>query len=103
MTERFTEYVQNYKDDFEFTPSEQLNYELNGIRIEVKLSMYEDGFNRRIRADVMLQKGDLKYDCECIEANNYADLFTQLTHNGKSYLMFRKTLYGFTLIDPDTL
>ena len=45
----------------------------------------------------------MTYQCELFEEHNFENCFFEVLLNGHSYLLFRKTLYGFTLIDTESL
>ena len=96
-------YMAMYSEDFKYEFSESLNYEICGIIVKVDVWEYNGNYNHREKAFVMLEKGDLKYECECIDRHNWDNMFYPLNINGKAYLCFRKTIYGFTLLNIDTL
>ena len=77
--------------------------EICGIQIVIDVMVYFDGYNRRQKADVVLKKGEHLYACECVDIHNWDRLFCAITLNNAKYLCFRKTLYGFTLLNADTL
>ncbi len=50
-----------------------------------------------------MEKGYLRYECECTEMNACHDCFFPVVIQGKEYILFRKALYGFILADTETL
>lgn len=101
--EMINKYIAEYSEDFKYEFSESLTYEICGISVKVDVWEYNSNYNYREKAHVLLEKGDLKYECECIDRHGWDNMFYPLNINGKSYLCFRKTLYGFTFLDSETL
>lgn len=96
-------YIAEYSEDFKYEFSESLNYEICGIIAKVDVWEYNSNYNHREKAHVLLEKGDLKYECDCFDRHRWDNMFYPLNMNGNAYLLFRKTLYGFTLLNTDTL
>lgn len=96
-------YMAEYSEDFKYEFSESLMYEICGISVNVDVWEYNGDAGYREKAYVLLEKGNLKYECECIDRHEWDNMFYPLNMNGTSYLCFRKTLYGFTLLDTETL
>lgn len=100
-------YIREYCEDFEFSQIEQLSQTISGI--DIKIDIFEawkeiDGLKHyREKALVTLTKGDKTYECNFYDEHSYGSSFFPVTINEKAYLLFRKTLYGFTLLDADTL
>ncbi len=100
-------YIKEYCGDFAFDFVEHISSKITDILIDIDI--YEaqktiDGIiHHREKAFVTLTKGSLNYQCELFEAHNYGNSFFEVMLNGHSYLLFRKTLYGFTLVDTETL
>lgn len=100
-------YIREYCEDFEFSQIEQLSQTISGI--DIKIDIFEawkeiDGLKHyREKAFVTLTKGDKTYECTFYDEHSYGCSFFPVTIEGKAYLLFRKTLYGFTLLDADTL
>ena len=97
------QYIAEYSEDFKYEFSEDLNYEICGIIAKVDVWEYNSNYNHREKAHVLLEKGDLKYECDCFDRHRWDNMFYPLNMNGNEYLLFRKTLYGFTLLNTDTL
>ena len=97
------QYIAEYSEDFKYEFSEDLNYEICGIIAKVDVWEYNSNAEYREKAYIRLEKGNLKYECECIDRHPWDDMFYPLNLNGKTYLCFRKTLYGFTFLDAETL
>ncbi len=96
-------YIQDYSENFIFEPAESFSYEICGISVKIDVWDYNSSTDYREKAYIRLQKGNLKYECECIDRHAWDDMFYPLNLNGKTYLCFRKTLYGFTFLDAETL
>ena len=100
-------YIKEYCGDFDFAFAEHIS--LKFAKILIDIDVYEaqktiDGIiHHREKALVNLTKNNLKYQCELFEEHNYENSFFEVMLNEHSYLLFRKTLYGFTLLDAETL
>ena len=101
--EMINKYIEAYSDNFIFEPTESYSYEICGISVKIDVWEYNSNAEYREKAYIRLEKGDLKYECECIDRHPWDDMFYPLNLNGKTYLCFRKTLYGFTFLDAETL
>lgn len=101
MDQRFSDYLTQYKANYIFTETERQQSELSGIRITVTLYEYDTEAEHRDRAEILMEKDGLRYRCEGIERTHWD--FFPVTVEGRPYILFSKTLYGFTLIDPETL
>jgi len=101
------EYIKGYCEDFEFSQTEQIFQTVSGIDINIDIFEAWKEINGlkhyREKAFVALTKGEKTYECVFYDEHNYKYLFFSVTIKEKSYLLFRKTLYGFTLLDTDTL
>ena len=100
-------YIKKYCGDFDFAFAEHIS--LKFAKILIDIDVYEaqktiDGIiHHREKALVNLTKNNLKYQCELFEEHDYENSFFEVMLNEHSYLLFRKTLYGFTLLDTETL
>jgi hypothetical protein len=107
-------YIAAYKNggDFRFTHREVT--EKCGIRITIDFRESSESYSNpesgmpqpcgaRQTAQVLMEKGDLCCRYECVEIQCCHDTFFPVTLLGKHYLLVRKTLYGFTLVDTETL
>lgn len=101
MDQRFWDYLTQYKANYTFTETERQQSEVCGVRITVTLYEYDTEAEHRDRAEILMEKDGLCHGCEGIERAHWD--FFPVTVDGRSYIFFSKTLYGFTLIDPDTL
>lgn len=101
MDQRFWDYLTQYKANYTFTETERQQSEVCGVRITVTFYEYDTEAEHRDRAEILMEKGGLRYGCEGIERSHWD--FFPVTVEGRPYILFSKTLYGFTLIDPDTL
>ena len=99
--------IKKYCGDFEFDFVEHISSRIADISINI--DAYEaqkniDGIiHSREKALVNLTKNNLTYQCELFEEHNFENSFFEVMLNERSYLLFRKTLYGFTLIDTESL
>lgn len=100
-------FKKEYCGDFEFTFVARTSYKVADILIDIDVYEAEktiDGIiHSREKAIVNLAKNNLTYQCELFEEHNYENCFFEVMLNEHSYLLFRKTLYGFTLIDTESL
>lgn len=105
MYESFDDYVSQYVSAVPFGLAEVIEQEIGDIHVKIMVMEYHDGrcYSYYEKAHVVLTKGERKYECFCIDEHQWDDLFSFLQLDGKQYLCFRKTLYGFTLIDAETL
>lgn len=101
MDQRFLDYLAQYKENYVFTETERVQIEALGIKLTVTLYEFESETECRNRADILLEKDGLRYGCEGIERSHWD--FFPVTVDNRSYILFSKTLYGFTLLDPETL
>lgn len=97
----FTDYVTQYKGNRAFAVTERETSVIYGVNITVTLCEYDGETEHRTVAQILLEKDGLCYECEGIERSRWD--FFPVTIEGKPYILFSKTLYGFTLLDPDTL
>lgn len=75
--------------------------EVNGITVFVECFECVAPDDHRTFARICLQKHGLCYQCEGVERSHWD--FFPVTVDGKPYILFSKTLYGFTLLDSATL
>lgn len=97
------DYIAGYKSGFDFSFSRQIQTDVSGVCMQITVAEYQKEHTHRQKADVVLSKDGLQYVCECIEEHNWDKLFYPVTLSGQNFLCFRKTLYGFTLLNADTL
>jgi len=96
------EYISSYAPEFTFTQTETYDYEVLGVKVHVDVYEFSDERDHREKAHVLLSKNGLTCEFDCIESNRYDNMFCPVTLNGKTFLCHRKTLYGFSLLDPDS-
>ena len=101
MDQRFSAYITQYEKNYTFTETEREESELLGVKITVILYEYDTDTEHRDRAEIFLEKDGLRYRCEGIERPQWD--FFPVTVEGRSCILFSKTLYGFTLLDAETL
>lgn len=96
-------YILEYAKDFAFDHSEHISVGVFDVEIYVDVFEHHSKLNYRETAHVVLKKGDLIYECDFCDRHHYQSDFYPITLNGQRFICFRKTLYGFTLINADTL
>ena len=96
-------YMLEYFDGFDFVFSDHLSKRIFDVEIEIDIFEYNAQYSHREKAHVILKKGDLAYECDFCDAHSYEEDFSPIILNGQHFILFRKTLYGFTLISADTL
>ncbi|MBQ8447973.1 MAG: hypothetical protein IJX27_03460 [Clostridia bacterium] len=96
-------YILEYTEDFEFDFSEHVSTGIFGVEIEIDIFEYSDKYNYREKAHAVFKKGRLTYECDLFDEHNYENGFYPVILKGQRYICFRKTLYGFTLLNADTL
>jgi hypothetical protein len=96
-------YIHEYSKGFHFVFSEHLSKRVFDIEIEIEMFEYCAPDSHREKAHVILKKGDLMYECDFCDEHDYETDFYPIILNGRRFICFRKTLYGFTLINADTL
>ncbi len=97
------EYIIDYTENFVFDFVEHLTERILDIEIDIDIFKYNDKCTRREKAHVTFKKGDLVYECEFCESHDYKNSFYPIVFDGQLFICFRKTLFGFTFINADTL
>ena len=105
----FTEqYIEKYKEWLNSMLSdcretvEHTEQTICGVKIEVETHDYmrADLSAHGQRSCITFTKGELSYTCQCCDDSTG---FFPLLLAGKWYICFRRTLYGFVLLDCETL
>ena len=97
-------YISDYLDGSVFTPETKISQEICGVKVNIQPYIAEPSKKGNLeKADLTFEKNGLKYECVCIDQHHWDNSLFPLKINGKDYLCFRKTLYGFTLLSADTL
>lgn len=99
------EYIEKYCEGVNFAPEDQITAEISGVKVTVQPYSFDGGqsVGCREKAHITLSRGSAVYECDCIDEHHWERMFFPVTLGGQDYLLFRKTLYGFTLINADTL
>lgn len=97
------QYIAEYCEGIAFLPKEQIRCEISRVEVTVQPYIYDGGSCGAEKAHVILRRNGAVYECDCIDMHNWNKLFFPVTLSGQDYLIFRKTLYGFTLINAYTL
>ncbi|MBQ3592422.1 MAG: hypothetical protein II979_10805 [Clostridia bacterium] len=100
-------YIAAYRGEYPFVPAQTIVQEICGVTCRMEVFRYErEGTNGiwegREMAHVTLRKGTLTYACVCTEGHFGETFFHPVTLAGETYLCFRKTLYGYTLLHTET-
>ena len=96
-------YILEYSENYVFNFSEHISKNIFDVEIEIDIFEYITQHSYREKAHVMLKKGNLTYECDFCDEHDYENDFYPIILNGQRFICFRKTLYGFTLINVDTL
>ena len=96
-------YILDYSEDFVFDFSQHIEKRVFDTEIEIDIFEYSTQNSHREKAHVIFTKGNLSYECDFCDQHDYENDFYPITLNGRRFLCFRKTLYGFTLLNADTL
>ena len=102
------QYIENYKAWLNVTPEtfrhtmETSEETVLGVKICVESHEYEEinGLKRGETATVTFSKGELSYSCSCCDLQRG---FFPICIGGKNFIFFSRTLYGFVLLDCETL
>lgn len=101
MEQKLLDYMTLYQNDLEFMPTEQEHCEVCGADVTVTVCEYAHAHEHRVSAHILLEKNGYRYECEGVERTHWE--FFPVTVGGRHYIFFSKTLYGFTLLDVETL
>ena len=96
-------YIFEYAENFAFDCVDHLFNRIFDVEIDIDIFEYKDQHTHREKAHITFKKGDLTYECDFCDIHNYENDFYPIILNGQRFICFRKTLYGFTLINADTL
>lgn len=96
-------YICAYSEGFSFEFVQHISREICGVSVEIDIWEYADAGNYREKANIVFRKDGLEYTCACVDKHNWEDSFYSVTYHGIVYICFRKTLYGFTLLNVATL
>lgn len=96
-------YILEYTNDFVFTFVEHLSKRIFDVEIDIDIFEYEDKHTHREKAHVTFKKGELIYQCDFCDSHDYENGFYPIVFADQHFICFRKTLYGFTFLNADTL
>lgn len=102
MTRSLEQYISDYLGDSIFTPEEVYELEIGGVCIHVEVFEHDGELCCKEKAHVTLQKDGMTYEFTAVDDHNWENPFYPVTISGTDYLCFRKTLYGFTLLNTET-
>ncbi len=102
MTQSLEQYISDYLGDTPFAPDETFDLGTNGVQIHVEAFEYDGEPWCKEKALVTMKKGNLTYEYTAVDDHNWEETFYPVTVSGTDYLCFRKTLYGFTLLNTET-
>ena len=66
MDQRFSDYLTQYKKNYTFIETECQKSEVCSIKITVTLYEYDTEAEHRDRADILLEKDGLRYECRAL-------------------------------------
>ena len=95
--------ILEYCENCAFRYSEHISTRVFNVEIDIDIFEHKEQHNYREKAHVAFKTGDLTYECDCCDEHNYENDFYPIILNNQRLICFRKTLYGFTLINADTL
>ena len=99
---RLTEkYIAEYSSGHDFAFIEHISVRISNVEIAVDVFEFYGKLHGE-KAHVIFTNGDLTYECDCCDKHNYETDFHPVVLNGQNYIIFRKSLYGFTIIDAET-
>jgi len=96
-------YILEYSENFVFNFSEHISKNIFDVEIDIDVFEYRAQHSYREKAHVTLKKGNLTYECDFYDEHDYENGFYPIVFDGQRFICFRKTLYGFTFINADTL
>ncbi len=96
-------YILEYTENFVFNFVEHLSKRIFDVEIDIDIFKYKDQRNYREKAVTTFKKGDLIYQCDFCDSHDYENGFYPIIFDGQRFICFRKTLYGFTFVNADTL
>lgn len=100
--EKINNYIKEFSENWQFTYKETIEKEIFGVSIHIEAMVYRGEDCSSQKAHVVLQKGELRYECDFVDEHKWEETFIPLELEGVRYLCFRKTLYGFSLLNVDT-
>ena len=96
-------YILEYSDGFNFVFSYHLSKRIFDVEIEIDIFEYSAQHTHREKAHATFRKGEFIYQCDFCDSHDYENGFYSIMLGGQRFICFRKTLYGFTLLNIDTL
>lgn len=102
MNKSLQKYISDYLGDSIFTPSETYDFDINDLHIRVESSEYDGEPWCKEKALVSMKRGEMTYTFTAIDRHDWENAFYAVSIADTSYLCFRKTLYGFTLLNTET-
>lgn len=96
-------YIEEYKRGFFFEFSERILTGAFDVKIELLALESRSSNCYRECAKVTFKNAEREYRCELCDYHDYNTDFFPVILKGKRLILFRKTLYGFTLLDADSL
>lgn len=100
-TKKYNEYIQGYLSSFDFDKVDEECFVFSGLKATAAHYEYWEktvGYYKHAEKTVVTitDKNNAPHVYECIDA-----FFTpyEFEHNGSKYLLFRKSLYGYTILN----
>ncbi len=96
-------YILEYSGNAVFDFSKHISTRIFDVEIDIDVFEYNDQYTHREKARAVFKNGDLKYECDFCDIHSYESGFYPIILDSKRFICFRKALYGFTLLNADTL
>lgn len=99
-TKKHIEYLNEYIDGFNFEYERTVHNDYFGFDCITDEFKAKKGHIIRVIQKLSIHKDNIKlYECEIIDGQNSENLFYPIVWMDNRYLLFRKSLYGFTLLN----
>ncbi len=100
LTDKFIfEYLKGFKFDY----VGKLFKRIFDVEIQIEIYEYSKKNSYRETAHVTFKKDKLIYQCDLCDNHDYENDFYQISIEEQRFICFRKTLYGFSLLNVDNL
>ena len=81
------QYVLDYSENFPFRYVESVSLKVLDVSIGLDIFEYEDKYNHREKAHVVLKKGNLTYECDFCDQHDYEnDFYPIILHGDRSWV-----------------
>ena len=97
------QYIRAYSEGVDLRFSRHVSSRIFDVSIDVDVFEHNSQSSHREKAHVLFKRDGLMYECELCDSHDYESDFYPIVLDRRRFLGFRKTLYGFTLLDAETL